>query len=119
MLELGHVVMADPLGQHCFIEDQHSVQVLDSLREFIAQFVEVEVELLAVEALTDADECLQLRDYHCLLRLPADPDDGLDLLLVHQARVDELTSEAIPGLDLHHGNVGSVQVVYLHIEEVA
>ena len=71
MLELGYVVVADPLSQHCFIEDQHSVQVLDSLREFIAQFVEVEVELLAVEALTDADECLQLRDDHCLLCLPA------------------------------------------------
>ena len=119
LFELGHVVMADPLGQHCFIEDQHSVKVLDSLREFIAQFVEVEVEPLAVEALADADKCLQLRDYHCLLCLPADPDDCLDLLLVHQAGVDELTCEAVPGLNLHHRNVGSVQVVYLHIEEVA
>ena len=92
MLESLNIMDADSLAQHSFIEDHHRVKILHSLRQFVFQLIEVQVELLTLESFANADQGLKLSDDHNLLLLATHPDDRLNVLFVDNSRVDQLVS---------------------------
>ena len=111
--------MAYTFAQYIFIKDEHGVKILDTLRHFILQFIEIQIQFLSIQSFIDTYEWLELWGDHNLFRLSTDANYSLYMLFVDHTNEYQVAIETVPSFYFHHRNKCPRIVVYSNIEKIA